>query len=220
MKKNLFAIAVFFFPGWVIAQPAVRNEPRHHNIFENEYVRLLDVWLAPGDTTQFHIHASPSVFNMFTKTVTGSQLNMQQPLKGSMSVAGKVWYDSLVTPRIHRVWNEDTSWFHVMDIELIAGTPNITAPRLLGTAIEFLFDEPLARGYRLHLAAGGNIQLPASKGPYLLVSLGEGPVTFTSGGAIQHRVLKAGHYTWVDEGRELSITAGSKLITFTLLQLK
>jgi hypothetical protein len=32
----------------------VRNEPRHHNVFENEFARILDVYLAPGDTTLYH----------------------------------------------------------------------------------------------------------------------------------------------------------------------
>ena len=95
------------------AQVAVRDEPRHHNVFENGYVRILDVFLAPHDTTQFHVHNTPSVFTTFTKTATGSQTTSGQP-SGDLSVAGRSWYDSLSTPRIHRVWNEDTTWFHVM----------------------------------------------------------------------------------------------------------
>ena len=221
MRKYFFIIIACCLGSCAFAQIAVRNEPRHHNVFENEYVRLLDVWLAPGDTTQFHIHATPSVFNMFTKTTTGSQLSGQPPLKSSTSVAGNIWYDSLVTPRIHRVWNDDTSWYHVMDVELLAGKPHTNEPALRNEAIQLLFDEPLVRVYHLQLSAGGSFQLPLSKSGYVLVSLGEGSVVFQSAATIQHRILKAGHYRWVDAGQELSISAGNgSLPTFTLLQLK
>ena len=52
----------------------------------------------------------------------GSQLTGQQPQKGA-NLSSLTMYDAIATPRIHRVWNDDTSWFHVMDIELIAGQP-------------------------------------------------------------------------------------------------
>ena len=108
---------------------------RHHNVFENDYVRVLDVWLAPKDTTQFHIHATPSVFIMLTKTTTSAQLRGQQPVT-STSVAGSSSYDSLVTPRIHRVWNDDTTWFHVKDIELVAGKATLNEPVLQNAAMQ------------------------------------------------------------------------------------
>src|SRR5450432_3004027 len=113
MKKYFFMIIVSCLGSFASAQVAVRSEPRHHNVFENDYVRVLDVWIAPNDTTQFHIHATPSVFIMLTKTTTSAQLLGQQSVR-SISVAGSSRYDSLVTPRIHRVWNDDTTWFHVM----------------------------------------------------------------------------------------------------------
>ena len=43
------------------AQVPVREEPHHKPVLENNYVRLLDVHLNAGDTTQYHIHATPSV---------------------------------------------------------------------------------------------------------------------------------------------------------------
>ena len=118
MQKYSLLITIIFSSSVITAQIAVRNEPRHHNVFENDYVRVLDVFLAPHDTTQFHIHNTPSVFVIYTKTATGSQLKSGQPTK-DLSKAGSFWYDSLATPRIHRVWNEDSVWFHVMDIELV-----------------------------------------------------------------------------------------------------
>ena len=169
MKKYFFAIIALCLGSYAFAQPAVRNEPRHHNVFENDYVRVLDVYLAPNDTTQFHIHATPSVFITLTKTNTSAQLTGQKPVR-SISVAGSSWYDSLVTPRIHRVWNDDTTWFHVMDVELVAGKAHSNEPVLQNASIQLLFDEPLVRGYHVQFTTSGSFSF--SKKCYLLVSLG------------------------------------------------
>src|SRR4030095_11123721 len=108
MLKENFVFITLFSCLTATAQVPLRDEPRHHNVFENSYVRLLDVFLGPRDTTQFHVHNTPSVFTTFTKTATGSQLISGQP-SGDLSTAGRSWYDSLFKTRIHRVWNEDNT---------------------------------------------------------------------------------------------------------------
>ena len=124
------------------------------------YVCLM--YLPPNDTTQYHIHATPSVFISFTKTATGTQLMGKNPVR-NISAAGVPSYDSLVTPRIHRVWNDDTAWFHVMDVELVSGKPYSNEPVLQNSSMQLLFDEPLVRGYKVQLATNENLHLPASK---------------------------------------------------------
>ena len=58
MMKILFkrGIFLFFTIHLCHAQIPVSIEPRHHKVFENEYVRVLDVHIVPGDTTLFHKH--------------------------------------------------------------------------------------------------------------------------------------------------------------------
>ncbi|HYK44973.1 MAG TPA: hypothetical protein VEV83_07385 [Parafilimonas sp.] len=197
-------------------QPAVRDEPRHHNVFENDHVRVLDVYLPPGDTTQYHVHATPSVFITFTRTVTTSQL-MGQTAATSTSVAGMPWYDSLVTPRIHRVWNDDTSWFHVMDVELTGGSAHTNPPAVENVSLQLLFDEPLVRVYKAQLAAGNNINFPLSKAGYLVISTGNASLTFQTGGIIQQRLMKAGHYCWLNEASTVTSNTSANLL---ILQLK
>ena len=146
MQKLFLLLHSCFFIFIITAQIAVRNEPRHHNVFENDYVRILDVFLAPHDTTQFHIHNTPSVFVIYTKTATGSQLKSGQPTK-DLSKAGSFWYDSLATPRIHRVWNEDSVWFHVMDIELVKKDHIAILLVLKDPLLQLSFNEQQANGY-------------------------------------------------------------------------
>lgn len=203
------------------AQLPVKNEPRHHNIFENNYVRILDVYFLPGDTTLYHLHNTPSVFINFTKTLVGSQLKDQQPGKSEFSVPGSIRYDELSTPRLHRVWNDDSTWYHVMDIELVSGKPSGQQQLLTASPLKLLDNKPLANVYQLQLKKGERIVLPATTTGYLLVSIGDALVNISVRAHIEHRVMKAGHYNWMTDGEEFSIITESDGDSgFALIQLK
>src|ERR1700744_3198579 len=118
MKHLLFSLCLLIGVAFnTNAQVQVRDEPRHHNVFENKYVRILDVNIPPHDTTLQHIHSTPSVILMFSNTVTATQLKGQSWVK-STSVAGSVFYrDFSKDTTIHRVSNWDTVPYHVSDIE-------------------------------------------------------------------------------------------------------
>jgi quercetin dioxygenase-like cupin family protein len=219
MIKFFFTAATHMVILVSAAQVAVREEPRHHRVFENELIRILDVYLPPGDTTQYHLHNTPSVFITFTKTATGSQQIGQQPEK-SISVAGQVWYDNLSTPRIHRVWNEDSIWFHVMDIELTAGFARSIPVILKNPSLHLHFNEPLAAGYRLKLPANDPVVLPKSVMGYLLLATGDGNIEVKSKKYNQKRRMKAGHYVWIEAGRPIRLINTGHEADFFLLQLK
>lgn len=217
----------YILPGSVIlcslcasAQVSVRDEPRHHNVFENEFVRVLDVHLGPNDTTLYHLHNTPSVFIIFTNTNVGSQLWGKQPEKGA-NVNGIVDYDSIAIPRIHRVWNDDTSWFHVMDVELTSTKPKSNIAVLQNTSLKLLFNEQQVNGYNAELKPGNTLEIPSSANGCLLISQTESVIEYKINDIIQHRMLKPAHYIWVEAGQHISLKpAGNKALSFVLLQLK
>jgi hypothetical protein len=148
----------------------VSQEPRHHNVFENAWVRILDVRIAPGDTTLFHKHSTPSVFLVLSDTKTGSEVLVQPP--NPRSTSGNVWFESFYTgPRIHRVWNSDTNVFHTIDMELPASRHQKIDPPLDTAMYRLLFDEIPVRGYRIDLAGGKSIHLSQRKAPMELIAL-------------------------------------------------
>jgi len=218
MLKYLFIIIIIHCWFIIPAQMQVRDEPRHHNVFENEFLRILDVYLPPKDTTLYHLHNTPSVFIILANTNVSSQLMGKQPQKGA-SVSGVVSYDSLATPRLHRVWNEDTSWFHVMDIELTSTKQKGNIPVLKDPSLKLLFNEQQVNGYNIDLKTGNTLELPASLNGYLVVSQTESVVDYTINEIAQHRILKPAHYIWVEAGRNFSLK-GSNTANFVLLQLK
>ena len=220
MRKYLLLIAALNYTILVVAQVHVRNEPRHHNVFENEFVRILDVHLGPGDTTLYHLHNTPSVFIVFTTTKVGSQLIGKQPQKGA-NVTGEVSYDSLNTPRTHRVWNEDTAWFHVMDVELTTAKQKKGDALLQKPDLKLLFNEQQVNGYNMELKPASSLQLPASSSGYLLVSKSETIIELEINDTSQNRFIKPSHYIWIEAGKKFSIkTLSNQAANLVLLQLK
>ncbi len=220
MPKYILLTAVIICSQLTTAQIHVRDEPRHHNVFENEFIRILDVHLGPGDTTQYHLHNTPSVFIRFTNTNVGSQLIGKQSQKGA-NITGEVSYDSLNTPRTHRVWNEDTSWFHVMDIELTSTKQKKNIAILQNPALKLLFNELQVICYNLELKPTNNIQLPTSPNGYLLLSKSTSVVEFKINDAVQDRFMKPSHYIWIEAGKKFSAkTMDNQTANFVLLQLK
>jgi quercetin dioxygenase-like cupin family protein len=220
MLKCLPGVAAFLYCTGLYSQLPVRNEPRHHNVFENDYVRVLDVFIGPKDTTFYHLHNTPSVFIIYTKTKVGSQLAGKQPEEG-INLPGDINYDSLTTPRFHRVWNKDTGWFHVMDIELTRIKNKSDIPVLQNPFVKLLFNKKQANGYNIELKPGNVLQLPASVNGYLILSKGETVIKYKINELVQHRIMKAGHYIWIEAGKKTSLVVSNQMpAAFALLQLK
>lgn len=220
MRALFLLLITFIVVSFSFAQVPVKDEPRHHNVFENNFVRILDVSIKPGDTTLYHTHATPSVFIYFTKTKVGSNL-INQPASSKVNIPGNIDYDSLKTPRIHRVWNEDDSWFHVMDVEIVNPQPETkhSFPNIKNA--EQLFDKPLVRGYKLQIKAEETFNLPKSDLNFLLISMDEVTLSVVINSKEQKRVMKPGHFIWIQPNEDVVIkTLSGQQADFTLLGLK
>jgi hypothetical protein len=219
MLKYYLFIVILFANYSLKAQVQVRDEPRHHNVFENEFIRILDVHLGPNDTTLYHLHNTPSVFILLANVQVGSQLLGGQPEVGA-NLSGTITYDKISTPRTHKVWNADTAWFHVMDIEL-TGKNRTEQPVIKNDMLKLLFNEKEVNGYKGVLSKDKQLQLPASSIGYLFVSLETVAVNFKINNLTQHRLMQAGHYIWIEPGKACSISTNSQLPgEFVLLQIK
>jgi hypothetical protein len=202
----LFVIAVLAATESAAAQIPVSQEPRHHNVFENAWVRVLDVRIPPGDTSLMHKHETPSVFMVLSNTKTGSQV-LVEPAKINLT-QGNIWYESFATgPRIHRVWNSDTSEFHVIDMELLDKAPKSIDPPLNGKFYSMLFDEKQVRGYRITLDSGDAVMLSPRVAPILVVGLSQASGTLSVNDS---RLLQIGSFKFEDAGQRISISNSGK----------
>ena len=175
MQKSILTIFLLTISFYLLAQPVdVKNEPRHHNVFENEYVRILDVHIPPGDTSLFHKHSLPSIFLSLSNVKSGSQViteNRNAPARQQGNIS---FEDFTLGARIHRVWNSDSHLeFHPMDIELLRIKPEVVEPTLKDEALQLVFDVAQARAYRFYVSTRSDKTLSAVKVPLLIVCLSD-----------------------------------------------
>ncbi|MDO3625639.1 hypothetical protein [Mucilaginibacter sp. BT774] len=200
------------------AQVQVRNEPRHKNVFENKYFRVLDVNIPPHDTTLQHIHSTPSVILLFTNTVTAQQLKGQAWVK-SQSVAGSAFYrDFAKDTVIHKVSNWDTAPYHVTDIELLSTyEPNSSRKPLPFTV---LFDSDRAFAYRV-TDSSINKQTISNRGPMIAGLVAGDDVILHDTKNHRSINIKPGKETYIEPGTSFYLTTTSKKeINLVLFELK
>jgi quercetin dioxygenase-like cupin family protein len=96
------------------------DERFHHWLFENQYVRVYDVRIQPGETTGFHVHAFDSVFVRISGGLTAAQVQGQAWGKAERAEPGSVEFSAdAKQPCTHRVRNEGTAEYHVIAVQLL-----------------------------------------------------------------------------------------------------
>ncbi|HEV3411008.1 MAG TPA: hypothetical protein VG101_00960 [Puia sp.] len=214
----------FLIPGLIgfatsgYAQIQVSQEPRHHKVLENEWVRVLDVHIPPHDTSLMHKHSTPSVFLVLSKTKTGSQV-LIEPHQISLT-EGNIWFEGFYdTPRIHRVWNEDTVEFHVMDIELLHEPSSSVNINFTPPYCQSLFDEKHVHAFRVTLPPGVGFDLKKFVYNVLVIGL-SGP--HAAGLVNDEHFTKKGDFLFIPAGADIEIWNDSKSHEqqFALLYLK
>ena len=118
MKLTACALLSLFalIPVAAQAPVPVANEPRHHLKFENQYVRVFDVQVPPGDTTLFHTHSNDYLFVSIGDATLKAEVMGGQP--GDLIVKDG---DTRFTkaPITHRVANIGKNLFRNITIEVL-----------------------------------------------------------------------------------------------------
>jgi len=101
----------------------VEQEPHHHVVFQNQYVRVLDVLFPPGDPSLFHTHSNDNVSVALSGDLTKSQVmggEWSEPVK---VVLGQLaFHKAKGQPYSHRAGSAGTQAFHVIDVEIFPET--------------------------------------------------------------------------------------------------
>jgi hypothetical protein len=217
MKKYFILLPIFFQFTLCPAQVPVSKEPRHHNVFENEFVRVLDVHLVPGDTSLFHKHETPSVFIVLHPVKTGSEVIIEEAKATALTKDPTITFEGFyLKPRIHRVWNSDTSEFHVMDIEILNKENKNISP-VQENSFQLLFDERPVCGYRLNLNPGTDIKLKREH-PFLIVGLSD---AITDVMVNKKTFSKKGDFVFIPAGESIEFSNRNKNeYSFAILELK
>jgi quercetin dioxygenase-like cupin family protein len=176
----------------------VAGEPRHHLKFENEYVRVFDVVVPPGDTTLFHIHANDYLF------VSIGDANLKAEIMGNQPGAlilkdGEVRYTKATIT--HRITNLAKEMFRNITIEVLKSPGSQTGPTEQGQTaghtlvlendrvrVERLVLEPgQSTGPHEHLLSGLGVAVSGAK--VMVETPGQKPQTVE---------FKPGEFRWHD----------------------
>ena len=209
MGKKICSCLLLIFGSFVLyAQVPVRYEPRHKVALENEWIRLLDVRLPPGDTSLFHIHEIPSFFIPLSTSAVGIEVKGQSPQESKFTL-GATWYNGFENgPLIHRVWNSDTNVLHVIDLELLSTKKSTlpTAVQLPNLKID-LENEKLCV-YKFEIAPNQTVTLPSLKTPMIVISLSGAELEIQNAIKKDLYYLKAEGFQWL--GGEQSFAISNK----------
>lgn len=220
MDRKIVALLItgFLFLTGVTAQVPVSEEPRHVPVVVNNYIRLLDVWLPPGDTTWFHIHSTPSVFVPFTNTLIASEAE-EEDWATEQIVAGKAWYRSFTPDSlIHRVANVDSATLHVSDIEILSYYDTVNYRRKL--YFPLLFDNDRITAYNLTRKYYAT-SIVQDRGPIVVALVSGDLVYYTNTVTNQKSIMKPGSYLYIDPGSSFYFSfKGNEPVNMILFEVK
>ncbi|HXL58120.1 MAG TPA: hypothetical protein VN958_17785 [Chitinophagaceae bacterium] len=203
LKKFPFIFYLLIFAKVSFAQVPipVREEPRHHRSLQNNYIRLLDVWLPPGDTTLFHIHEIPSLFVTLSATKTESQVKGENWVQGTFTfMPGHVWYNDFKNgPLIHRVLNNDSIPFHAMDIEILSNYDK-DINHLSSLPFDTLFTNEKAFAYRVNLSNKDDKKLIENRGPIVVIVVSGPGISVHFNDNKKPQEISQGKYVWIEPG--------------------
>jgi hypothetical protein len=130
----------------------VDREPRHHVVFTNAAVRVIDARIAVGDVTLFHTHAADNV----PVCIRGGLMTVQ-PLGGTpQAVTARTGDASLAAGGYtHQIANAGPAPLHFVDVEIHAAAPaGAPANAPVPPGHELVLDAPRVRVLRHRVGAG------------------------------------------------------------------
>jgi hypothetical protein len=198
-------LLLFIFCSDIYAQVPVIKEPHHKPVLVNNYIRLLDVHLNAGDTTQYHIHAAPSVIVMISNSTIGIQKSGEAPAaSGNVTAGSTSFVDYGKNPITHRVYNSGNNIFHVMDIELAKKNHSADSCNALQeNNIETTINNNLVRVYKFALNTNNSLHINKSSCAHLLICI-SGAVSTSN------KKITTGEYTFFNPNTDVSINNNQK----------
>jgi hypothetical protein len=185
----------------------VSQEPRHHKRFENEYFRVLEVIIEPGDTSLFHEHAR----DMGLVVIQGAEMreevlnNLEAKISQTKANAIRFWdvQNGQPYPYIHRVTTIGKDALKLIGFEIVNPSPGgfAVSDRSGAPAYVSTIDNARARAWRLKLEPEQSVPPIVQSGPGVRVILSGDQLTETVAEARERQIrVKPGSFEWQPAG--------------------
>ncbi len=180
----------------------VEKEPMHRLKFENEFVRVFDVLIPAGKTSQYHTHLYDGLSVFLSNTLVEDEAldGLKAPIEIKYAEAA---FGARPSPLTHRVINSGKSDFHNIFIEIlpVKNAAAASAVPMLSDGHTILIDNPRVRVNRLILKPGESTKLHMHSMRGLGIVLHDSKIEITTPNG-PPRILepKAGDVVWQDAG--------------------
>lgn len=131
---------------------AVRDEPRHRRRFENEFVRVYDVLVPPGDTTLYHHHAEDTFYVAVNEATVRDQTWGETEARTGIAPAGSLLCrPHRDRPLIHQVHNLGATEMRLIGAEIKASPPVTAADPIDAPGYRLSLERDRLRAYLVEL---------------------------------------------------------------------
>lgn len=192
----------FFVCGIAQVTVPVEKEPMHRLKFENEFVRLFDVLIPVGKTSQYHTHLYDGVSVRVSNTQIVDEIMGGERTPIEIKYA-EATFGARPSPLTHRVVNSGKSDFRNIFIEILPSKNTGTATALpnLSDGHLILIDNARVRINRLILKPGESSKLHTHPMRGLGIILYDSRIEISAPDGTK-RILeaKAGDFVWQNAG--------------------
>ncbi len=199
----------------------VEKEPTHRLKFENEFVRVFDVLLPAGKTSQYHTHIYDGI------SVRVSNSNIVDELAGGGKTKfeikyGEATFGARPSAMTHRIVNSGKTDFRNIFIEILPGKTAAAAFPILSDGHVILIDNPSVRINRLVLKPGESSKPHTHKMHGLGIVLYDSKFEMTGPDGTKRTLeSKAGDFVWQNAGTRHTIkNIGSTVFEAIDIELK
>jgi quercetin dioxygenase-like cupin family protein len=186
--------------------PATR-EPHHTVKLENQYVRVLDVTVAPFDGTLYHIHENPYVYVSIGAATLKAQVEGSSEITDLTLKDGEVRFSPAVT---HRVGNIGATPFRNITVQIQGRdttTPGAGAGPASVAGATVAFENELVRVDRLTIDPGKSTAVHTHPRSHLLIAVHAGSVKMDAPGyPTSTKAMSAGDFDWHTGGYTHNLT--------------
>jgi quercetin dioxygenase-like cupin family protein len=205
MKLKILTAIVFSIAvaGLARAQAPVpvELEPMHQVKFQNDFVRVFDVNVPAGSTSQPHTH----MYDGIRVDISNGQIS--EAVMGGGNPSSKVRFGETVftarsSPMTHTITNGGSSPIRSIFIEFLLPKKKSSGDiQLLSANHEVTFENSRVRVNKLTLTAGDSTMLHTHSVPTIAIALQDGKIEFsTLSGAAKMLEVKAGDAVWQGAG--------------------
>jgi hypothetical protein len=221
-NKDLIQLSIgiiqFLSNQFLMAQLTVYKEPHHKIVYSNEFIRIIDLRLLPGDTTLVHTHDAASAVIFLTSSRVAIRDQGKSPNITDVQPGNTVYRPYDETPVLHTVWVEDHSPFRCLVIESIPGKDSLNACKSAPIKpFHLLWMQKSIEAYEAILLKGENSTLATFNCKYLLVVY-NGKLNLGLNGA--RHTISPGEFLFIANQSSMEIEAADTDAGIVLLKIK